>query len=95
MVLPDQFFTDQAGGLAFLVQAVEVQQGDAEMLRGDFRNLATLDQFVLHQIADQGHAVALGLLLRLLRALLGDQLGQHQLLGQAAEGDVIHGDTDC
>jgi hypothetical protein len=35
------------------------------------------------------------LLLRLLRALLGDQLGQHELLGQAAEGDVIHGDTDC
>jgi hypothetical protein len=29
----------------------------------------------------------------LLRALFGDQFSQHQLLGQAAEGDVIHGDT--
>ncbi len=54
MVLAHQFFADQAGGLGFFVQAVEVQQGDAEMLRGDFRDLTALDQFVLHQVADQG-----------------------------------------
>ncbi len=91
VMLAHQFFADQACGLGFFVQAVEVQQGDAEMLRGDLRDLAALDQFVLHQIADQGDAIALSLLIRLLRTLLGEQFGQHQLLGQAAEGDVIHG----
>ncbi|MNN82027.1 hypothetical protein D3C76_1319580 [compost metagenome] len=92
-MLAHQFFADQASGLGFLVQAVEVQQGDAEMLRGDLRDLAALDQFVLHQVADQGDTTALSLLIRLLRTLLGEQFGQHQLLGQAAEGDVIHVDT--
>jgi hypothetical protein len=32
-------------------------------------------------------------LISLLRALFRDQFGQHQLLGQAAEGNVIHGNT--
>jgi hypothetical protein len=33
------------------------------------------------------------LLIRLLRAFVSEQLGQDQLLGQTAEGDVIHWDT--
>jgi hypothetical protein len=32
-------------------------------------------------------------LVGLLRALFSDQFGQHQLLGQATKGDVIHGNT--
>ncbi|MNG11341.1 hypothetical protein D3C84_948760 [compost metagenome] len=93
MVLANQFFADQTLGLGFLVQAIEVEQRHAEMLRGYLGDLATFHQFVLHQITDQGDFVALGLLIRLLRALVGEQLGKHQLLGQTAKGDVIHGDT--
>jgi hypothetical protein len=37
--------------------------------------------------------LALSLLRGLLRAFVREQLGQDQLLGQAAEGDVIHCDT--
>ncbi|MNX81644.1 hypothetical protein D3C86_1133390 [compost metagenome] len=93
VVLADQFLADQALGLNLRVQGMKVQQGHAEMLRGDLGDLAAFDQFVLNQIADQGDAVALGLLGRLLRAFVSEQLGQDQLLGQAAEGDVIHWDT--
>lgn len=93
VMLADQFFADQAFGLGFLVEAVEVQQGHAEMFRGDLRHLPASHQFVLDQITDQGNAIALGLLIRLLRAFVSEQFGQHQLLGQAAKGDVVHGDT--
>ena len=93
MVLTHEFFADQAFGLGFLVEGVEVEQGHAEMFRGDLGDLPAFYQFVLHQIADQGDSVALGLLIRLLRAFVSEQLGQDQLLGQTAKGDVIHWDT--
>ena len=39
MMLAHQFFTDQAFGLGFLVQAIEVHEGHAEMLRSDLGHL--------------------------------------------------------
>lgn len=89
VVLADQFLADQPFGLDVLVQAVKVQQGHAEVLGGDLCHL-TAFCLVLHQVTDQGKSVALGLLIRLLRALVCEQSGQHQLFGQTAEGDVIH-----
>ncbi|MNF69015.1 hypothetical protein D3C84_508870 [compost metagenome] len=93
VMLADQLLADQALGLQVLVQGMQVQQSHAEVLRGDFGDLVAFHQFVLHQVADQGHTVALGLLIRLSRAFVSEQLGQDQLFGQAAEGDVIHWDT--
>jgi hypothetical protein len=54
---------------------------------------AALHQFVLHQITDQRQAIALGLLPSLLGAFFRKQFGLHQLLGQTAQCDVIHGDS--
>jgi len=89
-VLANQLLANQAFGLAFLVEAAQVEQGDTEMLRGDFRDLAAFDQFVLDQIADEGYPIALGLLIRLLSVLVGNQLGGNQLLGQTGKGDIVH-----
>ncbi|MNI38130.1 hypothetical protein D3C73_922600 [compost metagenome] len=84
MVLANQLFADQALGLRFLVELVQVHQRRAEVLRGDFGDLAAPDHFVLHQIADQRDLLALGLQRSLLRAFVGEQFGEDQLLGQAA-----------
>lgn len=63
------------------------------MLGGDLCDLPALDQFVLHQIADQRQAITLSLLPGLLGTLFCQQFGLHQLLGQTAQSDVIHGDS--
>ncbi|MNJ68095.1 hypothetical protein D3C77_643140 [compost metagenome] len=39
VMLTHEFFADQAFGLGFLVQAVEIKQGHAEMLGGDLGDL--------------------------------------------------------
>jgi len=95
VVLAHQFFADQAFGLGFLVEAVEVEKCHAEMLRGNFRDLPALHQFVLHQVTDQRQAIALRLLPGLLGTLFREQFGLDQLLGQTAQSDVIHGVSTC
>lgn len=62
VMLAHQFFTDQAFGLSFFVQAIKVEERHAEVLGGDLGDLRALYQFVLHQIADQRQPIALGLL---------------------------------
>ncbi|MCY1527843.1 hypothetical protein D9M68_629290 [compost metagenome] len=64
-MLAHQLLADQLPGLAFLVDAGEVHEGDAELLGGQFGQGAALHQPVLYQIGHQRQLVALGLLLRL------------------------------
>ena len=62
------------------------------MFRGDLGDLPAVDQFVVHQVIDQRHTIALGLRPGLPGACFREQFGLDQLLGQTAQSDVIHGD---
>ncbi|MCY1432883.1 hypothetical protein D9M71_488920 [compost metagenome] len=92
-VLADQFLADQLLGLHLLIQRLQLKQRQAELLGSHLGQRPRLDQLVLHQVADQRDLVAQRFGLRLLGGLGIQQFGEHQLAGQAGEGDgVVHGE---
>ncbi|MNP28558.1 hypothetical protein D3C76_1215280 [compost metagenome] len=82
-MLADQLLADQVLGLGFLVDAGEVEKGHAKLLRRHLRQVPALQQLVLHQIGNQRDLVALRLGMGLQGATLIEEVGQHQLFGQA------------
>ena len=85
MVLGDQRGIHQAIGQERQVEGVDVKQGYAEFLGGDFRQALAVHAFFLHQILDVGHALQRGVFLRLRCSLGFDQPLRHQPPGQPAE----------
>lgn len=64
-VLADQLFADGVPRKAFLVQAIQVAIGDAELLGGQFGQGQAAYQLALHQVRHQRQLVALRLRLGL------------------------------
>ncbi|MDT4855081.1 hypothetical protein FQZ97_894210 [compost metagenome] len=83
-MLPNQLLTDQLLGLCVFVDGAQIQECDAELLRCHLRQVPAFQQLVLHQVGDQRNLVALRLGMGLQGAPLIEEIGQHQLFGQAS-----------
>ncbi|MNZ62881.1 hypothetical protein D3C78_810150 [compost metagenome] len=82
-MLADQLFADQLTWLALFVDTAEIEKSHAELFRRHLRQITALQQLVLHEVSDQGDLVALRLGVGLQGAPLIEEVGQHQLFGQA------------
>ncbi|MNF96441.1 hypothetical protein D3C84_792320 [compost metagenome] len=82
-MLADQLLADQVLRLGVLVDARQIEKGDSKLLRRHLRQIPALQQLVLHQVSNQRNLVALRLGMGLQGAPLIEEVGQHQLFGQA------------
>ncbi len=92
-MLASQLLADDILGRHLLVQSRQIQERNAELLRGNFSDGTPLCQFVLDNVGNEGCFVSQRLNLRLLCCPLIQYTSQHHLPSQPGQRNIFaHGD---